>query len=109
MLAGGVESMSMVPFEKTGIMRNPALMRESIRTSYSNMGMTGENLADQWSIAREEADAFSYGSHMKALAAIDAGNFKDEIVPVTVRFQEMDAASRCGRARSRWSPTRPTP
>lgn len=92
-LAGGVESMSMVPFEKTGIMPNPALMREHPDV-YLNMGMTGENLADQWSIAREEADAFSYQSHMKALAAIDAGKFKEEIVPVTVRFQEMEPAGR---------------
>lgn len=90
-LAGGVESMSMVPFEKTGVMPNPALMREHPDV-YLNMGMTGENLVDQWSIPREEADAFSYESHRKALAAIAAGKFAEEIVPVTVRFQEMDSA-----------------
>jgi acetyl-CoA acyltransferase len=92
-LAGGVESMSMVPFEKTGILPNPALIRD-YPDVYLNMGMTGENLVDQWSITREEADAFSYQSHKKALAAIEAGKFRDEIVPVTVRFQEMDPAAR---------------
>src|SRR5947199_2173639 len=92
-LAGGVESMSMVPFEKTGVMPNPTLIRDH-PDIYLNMGMTGENLVDQWSITREEADEFSYQSHMKALAAIDSGKFKDEIVPVTAKFQEMDPASR---------------
>ncbi len=90
-LAGGVESMSMVPFEKTPVMPNPALMREHPDV-YLNMGMTAENLVDQWSVTREEADEFSCQSHMKALAAIDSGKFRDEIVPVTVRFQEMDPA-----------------
>jgi acetyl-CoA acyltransferase len=92
-LADGVESMSMVPFEKTGIMANPALIRDC-PDIYLNMGMTAENLVDTWSISREEADEFSYQSHMKALAAIETGKFRDEIVPVKARFQEMDHAGR---------------
>jgi len=49
------------------------------------MGMTAENLADKYGITREEQDEFAYASHVKAVAAIDAGRFKDEIVPVSVR------------------------
>jgi acetyl-CoA acyltransferase len=96
-IAGGVESMSLVPSEKAAIMPNPALMRDC-PDAYLSMGLTGENLASGWHIAREEADDFSYESHQKALAAIDAGKFKEEIVPVPVTFQEMDAA---GRIRTR--------
>jgi len=92
-IAGGVESMSLVPFDKSPIKPNPALMRD-YPDIYLSMGLTGENLAAQWKISREEADAFSYRSHVKALAAIDAGKFREEIVPVSVRFQEMDAQGR---------------
>jgi acetyl-CoA acyltransferase len=92
-IAGGVESMSLVPSEKSAIKPNPALMRDC-PDAYLSMGLTGENLASGWHIARQEADAFSYESHQKALAAIDAGKFKEEIIPVPVTFQEMDAAGR---------------
>ena len=89
-LVGGVESMSMVPFDKSPVKPNPVLMRD-YPDAYLNMGLTGENLAAQWNISREEADAFSFQSHQKALAAIEAGKFREEIVPVPVQFQEMDA------------------
>ncbi len=92
-IAGGVESMSLVPFDKSPIKPNPGLMRDC-PDAYLNMGLTGENLAAGWNIPREEADAFSYASHQKALAAIDAGKFREEIVPVPVRFEEMDAQGR---------------
>src|SRR2546423_4428398 len=92
-VAGGVESMSLVPFDKSPIKPNPALMREN-PDAYLSMGLTAENLAERWSIGREEADEFAYHSHGKALAAIDAGRFKEEIVPVPVRFQEMTADCR---------------
>jgi acetyl-CoA acyltransferase len=89
-VAGGVESMSLVPFDKSPIKPNPILMQE-YPDAYLNMGLTGENLASGWNISRIDADDFSYQSHQKALAAIEAGKFQDEIVPVPVRFQEMDA------------------
>jgi acetyl-CoA acyltransferase len=92
-IAGGVESMSLVPFDKSPIKPNPALMHD-YPDAYLNMGLTGENLANQWNISRQESDEFSYQSHQKALAAIEAGKFKEEIVPVHVRFQEMDANGR---------------
>src|SRR5262249_590694 len=92
-VAGGVESMSLVPFAKSPIKPNPVLMRD-FPDAYRSMGLTGENLASGWNISRADADAFSYQSHQKALAAIELGLFRDEIVPVPVRFQEMDAAGK---------------
>ena len=93
MIAGGVESMSMVPFDKSPIKPHPGLMRD-YPDAYLNMGLTGENLANGWNISRAEADEFSYHSHQKALKAIDTGKFSDEIVPVHVEFQEMDSSGR---------------
>lgn len=87
-VAGGVESMSLVPFDKSPIKPNPALMHD-YPDAYLSMGLTAENLVERWNISREEADTFSFESHRKALAAIDAGKFKEEIVPVPVKFQEM--------------------
>ena len=92
-VAGGVESMSLVPFDKSPVKPNPVLMRD-YPDAYLSMGLTGENLAEQWKISRAEADEFSYQSHQKALAAIEACTFEAEIVPVPVRFQEMDGAGR---------------
>ncbi len=89
-IAGGVESMSMVPFDKTPIKPNPHLMCDC-PDAYLAMGLTGENLASGWGVSREEADDFSYQSHQKALSAIEKGNFRNEIVPVQVQFQQMDA------------------
>ena len=82
-LAGGTESMSMVPMGGNKIAPNPWLM-ENYPDSYLGMGLTAENLARKYGITREQADQFSYHSHQKALAAIAAGNFKDEVVPVEV-------------------------
>jgi acetyl-CoA acyltransferase len=84
MLAGGVESMSMVPMGGNKVSPNPWLM-DHYPDAYLAMGLTAENLARKNGITREQADQFSYESHKKALAAIAAGNFKDEIVPVEVR------------------------
>jgi acetyl-CoA acyltransferase len=89
-VAGGVESMSMVPFDKSPVKPNPVLMRDN-PDAYLAMGLTAENLVNGWHIPREDADAFSLRSHQKALAAIGAGKFKEEIVPVEARFVEMDA------------------
>ncbi|HUK30395.1 MAG TPA: acetyl-CoA C-acyltransferase [Candidatus Acidoferrum sp.] len=83
MVAGGAESMSMVPMGGNKISPNPWLA-DNYPDAYLGMGLTAENLARKYSITREQADQFSYESHRKALAAIAAGNFKDEIVPVEV-------------------------
>jgi acetyl-CoA acyltransferase len=82
-LAGGAESMSMIPMGGNKIAPNPWLM-DHYPDAYLSMGLTAENLAKKYSITREKADEFSLASHQKALAAIAAGKFKDEIVPVEV-------------------------
>src|ERR1041385_7752985 len=69
-IAGGVESMSMVPFDKSPVKPNPRLMLD-YPDAYLSMGLTAENLLNGWGISRQAADEFSYHSHMKALAAID--------------------------------------
>jgi acetyl-CoA acetyltransferase family protein len=98
MIAGGVESMSRVPMGGFNPSFNPRLMPthegeeisspyppcelEYARSSYIPMGMTAENLAREYHISREEQDAFALRSHRRAIAAIDQGIFKREIVPV---------------------------
>src|SRR6185437_12072307 len=80
-LAGGVESMSLIPMGGNKISPNPWLM-DHYPDTYLGMGLTAENLAKKYGISREQADEFSFQSHQKALAAIAAGKFKDEVVPV---------------------------
>ncbi len=82
-VAGGTESMSYVPFGGNKISVNPWLV-ENYPGSYMSMGLTAERVAAHYGITREAMDQFSYESHQKALAAIAAGRFDDEIVPVTV-------------------------
>jgi acetyl-CoA acyltransferase len=84
-VAGGTESMSMVPMGGNKISPNPWLVDHSPDT-YINMGLGTENIAHKFGITREQADQFSAESHKKALAAIAAGNFKDETVPVEVKI-----------------------
>jgi acetyl-CoA acyltransferase len=82
-VAGGAESMSYVPFGGNKISVNPWLV-ENFPGSYLSMGLTAERVAKHYEITREESDAFALSSHQKALAAIEAGRFEDEIVPVKV-------------------------
>src|SRR5262245_30252863 len=88
-VAGGTETMSMVPMGGNKIVPNPTLV-DSWPDYYLNMGLTAENLAQKYSISREEADEFSLRSHQKALAAIKEGKFKDEVVPLEVKTVELD-------------------
>jgi acetyl-CoA acyltransferase len=85
MVAGGTESMSMIPMGGNKISPNPWLV-EHYPDAYLSMGLTAERLAKRFSITREAADEFSLRSHQKAMAAIQAGKFDDETVPVPVRF-----------------------
>ena len=79
MLAGGTESMSMVPMMGNKVAMNPAAFtNENIAIAYG-MGITAENVAKEWRVSREDQDAFAAKSHDKALAAIAAGYFNDEI------------------------------
>jgi acetyl-CoA acyltransferase len=84
-VAGGTESMSMVPMGGNKISPNPWLV-EHYPDSLISMGLTAERLATRFNITREAADNFSLRSHQKALAAIQAGKFDDEVVPVPVSF-----------------------
>ncbi len=84
-VAGGTESMSMVPMGGNKISANPWLV-EHYPDSLITMGLTAERLATRFNITREAADQFSLRSHQKALAAIQAGKFDDEVVPVPVSF-----------------------
>jgi len=82
-LAGGVESMSLVPMGGNNLLPDPGLM-ESIPESYMGMGYTAENVAEQYGISRQEQDEFAVKSHQKAAAAITEGKFKEEIVPLEI-------------------------
>jgi acetyl-CoA acyltransferase len=82
-IAGGAESMSMVPMGGNKISLNPWMVSK-YPDSYLSMGLTAERVAERYGITREQCDAFSLASHQKACAAIAAGHFADEIVPVTV-------------------------
>jgi len=94
-IAGGTESMSMVPMGGNKISPNPSLM-DSYPDAYLGMGLTAENLSKKYGITREQADEFSFASHQKALAAISAGKFKDETVPVEVNYVVFENGSSNG-------------
>lgn len=85
MVAGGTESMSMVPMGGHKVSPNPWLV-EKRPDAYLSMGLTAERLAQRFQIRREEADEFSLQSHRKAIGAIQAGKFDEETVPVPVSF-----------------------
>jgi len=95
-VAGGTESMSMVPMSGNDFAPNPWLA-ENYPAVYMNMGLTAENLAREFHVTRDDADAFAYRSHRRAIAAQDAGRFRDETVPIAV---EQVAPGPNGPARS---------
>ncbi|HMD06052.1 MAG TPA: acetyl-CoA C-acyltransferase [Candidatus Acidoferrum sp.] len=84
-VAGGTESMTMVPMGGNKVSPNPWLVDHN-PDAYINMGLGTENIAKKFGITREQADKFSVESHQKALAAIAAGHFKDETVSVEVKI-----------------------
>jgi acetyl-CoA acyltransferase len=84
-VAGGTESMTMIPMGGHKISCNPWLV-SNYPDAYLSMGLTAERLATRYGITREQADEFSYQSHQKALKAIESGYFGDEIVPMSVTF-----------------------
>jgi len=88
-VAGGAESMSIVPMGGNKLPPNPYLM-ENLPAAYMSMGLTAENVAARYNISREEQDAFAVASHQKAHAAIQEGRFKKEILPLEINFTELD-------------------
>jgi acetyl-CoA acyltransferase len=94
MLAGGTESMSMVPMMGYHPVFNPSIFaNEHIGIAYG-MGITAEKVAEQWQVTREQQDAFAAASHAKALAAIAAGEFADEITPYALADHYPNLATR---------------
>ncbi len=83
-IAGGVESMSPIPFGGWKIVPNYEVANTN-PDYYWGMGLTAEAVAREYAVSREDQDAFSFHSHQKAIAAIQAGKFKDEIVPINIK------------------------
>src|SRR3954470_23886189 len=88
-VAGGLETMSMIPMGGHIIRPNPYLV-EHYPDFYLNMGLATENVARKYEVSREEQDAFAFRSHERAARALDEEKFKDEVVPLTVTFEELD-------------------
>ena len=94
-VAGGTESMSMIPLGGHKVTANPSLVH-NYPDAYLAMGLTAERIAQRFGISRSQADEFSYQSHRKALTAIASGAFDDEIVSVPVSFRAPSATSTRG-------------
>ncbi len=92
-IAGGTESMSMVPMTGWKLAANYGLAKDN-PGYYMSMGLTAEKVADQYKISREDQDEFSYNSHMKALNALKEGYFKDQIVPIEVEEVYLELGKR---------------
>lgn len=92
MLAGGTESMSMVPMMGNKVALSPDVFRNDHVAIAYGMGITAEKVAEEWKVSREDQDAFALASHQKAIAAINAGEFRDEISPIEVVARLPDLA-----------------
>jgi acetyl-CoA acyltransferase len=92
-IAGGTESMSLVPVMGYKTALNYNIAKEN-PTYYTSMGLTAEEISKQWKITREAQDQFSVESHQKAAAAWKAGKFKEEIVPITVKEVYVDESGK---------------
>jgi len=95
MIAGGVESMSMIPMMGNKVAFNPQIFAhdENLAIAYG-MGITAEKVAERWKVSREAQDAFALQSHLRALAAINNGEFENEITPYRITEQVPDLHSR---------------
>ncbi|MGH9398708.1 MAG: thiolase family protein [Terriglobia bacterium] len=92
-IAGGVESMSMIPMGGRDFSPNPTLI-EQYPDAYLSMGLTAENLARKFNISREQQDEFSLRSHRRAIAAMDAGKFREEIMPLEITEVSMNGKNK---------------
>lgn len=90
MIAGGVESMSLVPMGGYVVHPNPDLV-DNYPEIYINMGLTAEKVADRFEVSREDQDAFAYRSHRRAIRAWEEGYFEDQVVPIEVREKKVTA------------------
>lgn len=92
MLAGGTESMSMVPMMGNKVALSPSVFRDDHVAIAYGMGITAEKVAEEWKVSRDEQDAFALASHQKAIAAIQAGEFRQEISPYEILSHQPDLA-----------------
>src|SRR5947207_10800534 len=92
-VAGGLETMSMIPMGGHIIRPNPHLV-DHYPDFYLSMGLATENVARKYEVTREQQDAFALQSHTRAARALDEEKFKDEVVPLTVTFEELDEKGR---------------
>ena len=90
MLAGGTESMSMVPMMGNKVAMSPSVFTDDHVAIAYGMGITAEKVAEEWKVSREQQDVFAQASHEKAIAAIRAGEFKDEISPYEIMSHRPD-------------------
>ncbi len=105
MLAGGTESMSMVPMMGNKVALSPSVFRDDHVAIAYGMGITAEKVAEEWKVSREEQDAFAVASHQKALAAIAAGEFRDEISPYEILSHVPDLAGNTIQLRKKLADT----
>jgi len=94
MIAGGMESMSMVPMMGNKIAFNPAVFEDEHYGIAYGMGLTAEKVAEKWKVSREAQDAFALQSHERAIMAINSGEFRDEITPYHIAEHVPDMNSR---------------
>ncbi|TKS53920.1 acetyl-CoA C-acyltransferase [Luteimonas yindakuii] len=99
MLAGGTESMSMVPMMGNKVALSPSVFKDDHVAIAYGMGITAEKVAEEWKVSREDQDAFALASHQKALAAQSAGEFRDEISALEVVSRQADLAGNAVRVK----------
>ena len=88
-IAGGTESMTMVPMAGYKFSPNPYFAQD-LPQYYTNMGLTAENVATKYNVSREDQDAFALGSNQKAAKAVESGRFDPELIPIDVEIVELD-------------------
>jgi acetyl-CoA acyltransferase len=101
MLAAGMESMSMVPMMGNKVAFNPAIFEDEHYGIAYGMGQTAERVAEQWKVTREAQDAFALQSHLRALSAINNGEFEDEITPYRITEHVPDMNTREVKVKTR--------
>ena len=100
MLAGGTESMSMVPMMRNKVALSPSVFNDDHIAIAYGMGITAEKVAEEWKVSRADQDAFALASHQKAIAAIAAGEFRDEITPLEIVAHLPDLAGNAIRLKN---------
>ncbi|HEY5994914.1 MAG TPA: acetyl-CoA C-acyltransferase [Gallionellaceae bacterium] len=101
MIAGGMESMSMIPMMGNKVAFNPAVFEDEHYGIAYGMGLTAEKVAEKWHVSRDAQDAFALQSHQRAIAAINSGEFRDEITPYRIVERTPDLTGHAVRVSAR--------